>query len=127
MPGPNVTVSGPLFDGRAAKAVRDFCNEFPKKFAEDSVDQLQARFARVFQSHPTGRYESQVRARRLNSRTAAITSDSPYGPWLEGASPRNLISSFKGYHSFGWIRFRMERTIEPVANVKFRPYLRRMN
>lgn len=126
MVGRNVTVSGPLFDGRAAKAVRDFCNEFPYKFAGDGVDQLQERFALVFENR-TGAYESQVRHRRLSSRTSAITSDSPYGPWLEGKGSRNKISSFKGYHSFGWVRLRMEQTIEPAGNLYFQRYLRRMN
>jgi hypothetical protein len=123
--GFNVTTSGPLFDGRAARAVRDFCNEFPQRFAEDSVKDLHGRFQRVFK-HPTGAYQSQVRAKRLRPGTSAITSDSPYGPWLEGAGSRNQKSQFKGYNSFGWIRFKMERTIEPVANAKFHPYLRRM-
>ena len=74
-----VTTRGPLFDGRAAAAVRDFCNKFPQDFAEDSVDDLHRRFERVFKN-PTGAYQSQVRARRLRPGTSAITSDSPYGP-----------------------------------------------
>lgn len=122
----DVDTSGPLFDGRAALAVRDFCNDFPDRFAKDSARDLRSRTWRVF-DHPTGRYAGQIGTRRLRPGTTAITSDSPYGPWLEGKGSRNPKSTFKGYHSFGWLRFKMEQEIEPVANLRFRRYARRMN
>lgn len=120
----NVTLHGPLFDGRAAMAVRDFCNDFPEKFAEDGANRVRSMV-------PWGpepiHYVDQVGTKRLGPHTVAIVSDSPYGPWLEGKGSRNMVSTFKGYHMFGKTRFWMERTIEPVANVQFKRYLHRMN
>ncbi len=127
MDGKRVTTSGPLFDGRAERALRDFIREFAEGYAEDVNQELHNQFDKVFK-HPTGKYESQVRSRRLGVGRSGITSDLPYGAWLEGASQRNRTSSFKGYRSFGIVADRMERRAGAVANAEFRArYLRRMN
>lgn len=74
--------------------------------------------------HPTPYYETQVRiedrppwAKSINDRGII------YGPWLEGTSPRNITTRFKGYASFrragqqlerekvGLIRWETERVV----------------
>jgi len=127
MLGKHVTTSGPLFDGRAERAVQDFIRDFAEGYADDVNRELQNRFQRNFKNS-TGRYESQVRTRRLGRGISGVTSNSPYGAWLEGASRRNRKSSFKGYRSFGLTAAKMERRAEAVANAEFRArYLRRLN
>lgn len=125
--GKHVKTSGPMFDGRAERALQDFIRDFAEGYADDVNAELQNRFRQSFK-HSTGRYESQVRTRRLGRGVSGVTSNSPYGAWLEGASPRNRKSTFKGYRSFGLTAAKMERRAEAVANAEFRmKYLRRMN
>jgi len=122
----HVTTSGPMFDGRAERALNDFIREFAEGYAEDVNQELQNRFRQNFKTS-TGRYESQVRTRRLGKGVSGVTSSSPYGAWLEGASRRNAKSSFKGYRTFGETTAKMERRAGAVANAEFRArYLRRM-
>lgn len=123
----HVKTSGPMFDGRAERALQDFIRDFAEGYAEDVNQELQNRFRQNFK-HPTGRYESQVRTRRLGRGQSGVTSNSPYGAWLEGASARNRKSTFKGYRTFGLTAVKMERRAQAVANAEFRmKYLRRMN
>ena len=124
----HVKTSGPLFDGRAQRALNDFIREFAENYADDVNDELQSRFDRVFKN-PTGRYAAHVRAGRIGKGRSAVTGgDLPYGPWLEGGSRRNRKSSFKGYHSFRLVARKMRRRAKIVANAEFRRrYLRRMN
>jgi hypothetical protein len=122
-----VKTSGPLFDGRAERALNDFIREFAEGYAAAINQELQRQFRSNFKNS-TGRYESQVRTRRLGVGKSGVTSNSPYGAWLEGASRRNRISTFKGYRTFGITSRKMERRAGPVANAAFRArYLRRMN
>lgn len=122
-----VSFRGPLFDGRAAKAANDFCVKFAEGYADDVNEELKRQFARKFKN-PTGRYARRVRARRVGKGVSQVTGNvTPYGAWLEGTSPRNRKSSFKGYGSFRVVAPRMERRAQAVANAEFRmKYLRRM-
>jgi hypothetical protein len=125
--GKHVKTSGPMFDGRAERALNEFIRDFAEGYAEDVNNELQNRFRQNFKTS-TGRYEAQVRTRRLGRGVSGVTSNSPYGAWLEGASARNRKSSFKGYRSFGLTAVKMERRAGAVANAEFRArYLRRMN
>lgn len=124
----HIKTSGPMFDGRAERALQDFIREFAEGYANDVHREVQSRFQQVFKN-PTGRYESHVRSRRLGVGKSEVNgAGSPYAAWLEGTSPRNQKSSFKGYGSFRIVAQKMERLAEPTANAEFRArYLRRMN
>ena len=128
MIGKHVTVSGPLFDGRAAKAVSDFVREFAEGYAEDVDTELQRHFSRVFKNS-TGRYGARVRARRVRVGVSQVDGNvTPYGRWLEGTSPKNRRSRFKGYHTFRVVAPKMDRRAKRAANAEFkRRYLRRMD
>jgi hypothetical protein len=128
MQSKHVKTSGPLFDGRAKRALNDFIREFAEGYAHDVNDELQSRFTKKFKN-PTGRYQAHVRARRVGvGRSVVNGGDLPYGPWLEGGTRRNQRSTFKGYHSFGLTARKMRRRAKVDANAEFkRRYLRRMN
>lgn len=122
----HVSTSGPLFDGRAERAVTDFCDDFAKTYADATNRELHNRFAQVFK-HPTGRYESRVRVRRTGTGAAVVSGGGPYAAWLEGTSRRNQKSSFKGYGSFRLTAEKMERLADAAANAAFGArYLRRL-
>lgn len=48
---------------------------------------------------PTPYYETQLTLRRIPDGAQAHDRGVVYGPWLEGTSRRNALSSFKGYHA----------------------------
>lgn len=128
MDGKHVTFHGPLFDGRAGRAVDDFVREFAEGYGDKVADELQDRFQQVFR-HPTGNYARRIRARRTGTGESEVNAGVvPYARWLEGTSIRNTRSRFKGYRSVRVVAGRMQRRAGPAANLEFRArYLRRMN
>lgn len=128
MDGKHVKTSGPMFDGRADRAVQDFVRDFAERYADDVSREVQNRFLQSFKK-PTGRYESRIRGRRVGvGRSEVDGAVVPYAAWLEGTSPRNRRSRFKGYGSFRLTAQKMDRKAQTVANAEFRmKYLRRLN
>lgn len=94
-----VNVSGPLFDGRAAEAVRDFC----EAAKDDIAQQGRADWMRELNAnlrHPTPRYELQINVRTEGNARVVNDRRSVYGPWLEGTGSRNSpVTRFPGYRS----------------------------
>lgn len=93
---PDVTVRGPIFDGRAAAAIADYMDDMEAEVAQDGVDLVRDQLAAVLQN-PTGYYESSIRASRGGAGYVVDDSGVVYGPWLAGVGSRNASSSFKGY------------------------------
>jgi hypothetical protein len=76
---------------------------------------------------PTGYYRSQVTHGRVSANRADVhDGDMIYGPWLEGVGSRNRTTRFKGY--FFWRRAgqMLDARAKAIAEVKLRPFLRRM-
>lgn len=128
MPSFDVSVSkhGPLFDGRAAKAVRDFCDAAEEEIAQEGVSLVRAQLGRVLQ-HPTGYYESQVQADRASGDWRVTDGDVIYGPWLEGVGSRNQTTRFKGYMTFRKTAKRIDRLAKGTAERILPRYIERMN
>lgn len=121
----NVSKHGPLFDGRAAKAVRDFCNTAEEEIAEEGADLVRAQLGRVLQ-HPTGYYESKIQADRAGGDWRVTDGDVVYGPWLEGTGSRNETTRFKGYMTFRKTAQRVDRLATQTAERILPRYLERM-
>lgn len=125
MPESTIHVTGPLFDGRAARASRELCDAIEYSVAwqahAEAMQIMDASF-----KHPTPYYEVQVTAERRGDSMVVHDRGIAYGPWLEtGAS--NQPTRFRGYHSFR----RATRAVLPkvrdlVAHV-LPPFLKRMN
>jgi hypothetical protein len=119
----DIKYSGPLFDGRAMKALKDFADEAEDRILEDIDEELHVQFVRYFK-HRTGRYESSVKIRGNQITDGNIV----YGSWLEGTSSKNMNTVFKGYHIFENVSEDAESQAVHVAEVLLRTkYLRRMN
>jgi hypothetical protein len=93
-----VTLRGPMFDGRAAAELADLAADV----ASVVVDQASAEWHRLLDAniqYPTPYYETQLL--RTSRGLAEVVTDRGivYGPWLEGTSRRNQTTRFKGYHS----------------------------
>jgi len=119
----SVKYSGPLFDGRAMKALKNFADDAEDRILEDIHDDLSMQFARYFKNR-TGRYESSVKIHGDTISDGNIV----YGPWLEGTSTKNATTRFKGYHIFSRASDTAERQARHIAETLLRAkYLRRMN
>lgn len=116
--------SGPLFDGRAEIIIREADQQVSKEIAEFAEDQVKSRLGMVLR-HPTGYYESQIRAHRVGSYWHVDDSGVAYGPWLESGKNRRR-TRFKGYFAFRRAAQIVDRRAGEIAERVFQRYIRRL-
>lgn len=110
-----VTVAGPLMEGRGPQILARFFDDAVKLVAEAGRDELQQR-ARSKPRHPSGAFAGAITIKPFKKGTT-ILADYPqvlYGPWLEGTSPRNASTRFKGYRMFKLTRGRLRKRLMPI-------------
>jgi hypothetical protein len=122
----SVTKHGPLFDGRAAKAVRDFRDAAEEEIAQEGVNILHGELARVLRN-PTGYYESQIQTDRASGDWRVHDGDVVYGPWLAGVGSRNATTRFRGYAHWRRATQRIDRLAKATAERILPRYTDRMN
>ena len=89
--------TGPLFDGRAERALIDGITDSTEHVSQVAYDTVQADMSASFRN-PTGFYQSRVTVDRAGGDRFRVHDDMViYGPWLEGVSFRNATTRFKGY------------------------------
>lgn len=101
----DVALHGPIFDNAVWDAAIDhFMRDATMDVADEGVRDVRVNLSQVLQ-HPTGFYESTVRAREQPFATAKVDGEGTvYAWWLEGIGSRNApVTRFPGYHT-------MERT-----------------
>lgn len=93
-----ITMTGPLFDGRAAAAMQDAADDAREDIAEFAEEHALGLMGASFR-HPTGYYEGRVITTRVTSDTSLVHDQGVvYGPWLEGVGSRNFpVTRFRGY------------------------------
>ncbi|MEA2000580.1 MAG: hypothetical protein U9N84_01635 [Actinomycetota bacterium] len=129
--GTEVKLSGTLFE-RPQPVLDYHINVMTRDAANDA--QLAVKFQgqssfRYEHSAPTGEWARSIKTRQSRAATGRFQSgwavhDSGiiYGPWLEGVSPRNATTSFKGYSMFR----KVAQEIERKAPQMLAPQIRRM-
>ncbi len=121
-----VTHHGPIFDGRAAAAVHDFCDDFEQKYAERVKEEIQSRL-RPGHGYLTGNYSRHIQVVRSGTGEEVNDSGIIYGPWLEGVGSRNRTTRFKGYFTFRQVGQKADAEAGRYANDMLdHTYLRRM-
>lgn len=106
-----INASGPLFKDAPAVLEKhiNIAVQALVEAGEQHLDEmLKPRPAGVYLSisqarkgqYSQGNYRRGVHGRPYGHRGVIDDSQSVYGPWLEGISPRNVTTRFKGYHSF---------------------------
>lgn len=124
----NVDSHGPVFDGRAARALDEFTAEAVEEVARVGKNDVLGRLGQVLRD-PTPYYETRIRTDRVTAERWLI-NDGPhtfrYGPWLEGTSSRNRTTRFKGYATFRLIRQALDGKAQRIAVSVLRRYLERM-
>jgi hypothetical protein len=97
--GIDIRVEGPLFDGRAARAMQAAADDAREAIAEFAEEHALSLMGATFRN-PTGYYESNVQTTRVSADTSLVHDNGVvYGPWLEGVGSRNRPRpGFPGYH-----------------------------
>lgn len=120
-----VRVSGPLFDGRADAAVREY--------REAALDEVAGQGLANWQQHldanikyPTPYYETQITIERAASDRVVHDRGIIYGPWLEGTGSRNRSTRFKGYGSLRKATQELRQQAQGIVDAVLRRYLGRM-
>ncbi|MGW5467686.1 hypothetical protein [Streptomyces chartreusis] len=122
----DVRTSGPIFDGRAQRAARDYCRRVDNEIAEHAANQVRQTLHTVLR-HPTGYYESQIRVEQRGELNSIVTDGGViYGPWLEGVGSRNRTTRFKGYFTFRRVRQQIQAEAGPLAERILPLYISRM-
>lgn len=121
----DVRFSGPLFDGRAQAAVREYTEELEAELADEGKD-LVVKYLGQFLQHPTGYYVSRVRVEQRGSSHMVTDSGVVYGPWLAGVGSRNQTTRFKGYRHWRLASQELDEGAEHTAARIMPRYLRRM-
>lgn len=124
---PSIKTSGPVFDGRANKALRQFREEVIKEVAQEGEKLVKRPLHTVLQ-HPTGYYESQIRAEQHGGSWTVNDSGVVYGPWLEGTGSRNApVTRFRGHKTFEKVKGQLNRKTKSIGERVLQRYLRQMN
>jgi len=143
-----VTVSGPLFDGRADSAVADGIRAVRADLAAEGQKLTRQAFAASIRM-PTGRFDASITAisqtqtftsqggrksytmpvvvDNPSTETVVTTEQATYGPWLEGSGSRNMTTRFKGYHGFRQAAQALDQAAEQTASDTLGPYVDRCN
>jgi hypothetical protein len=126
------TCTGPVFDGRAAKAARAATEAARADVATEGQRLAAATLEATIRKHGTGRAARSVTTTSVSriyqtgkytmpvlagSNETLVTSDlASYGPWLEGTGSRNLTTRFKGHFAFRLAAQELGRVAGAIAD-----------
>lgn len=94
-----VTVRGPLFDGRSDGIMKDLRHDVVHDVGQQGLADVHINLETSIR-HPTPYYETQIRMQERGDTVVIDDRGIVYGPWLEGVGSRNKTTRFKGYFSF---------------------------
>lgn len=111
-------VTGPLGDGRAEKAAREWAENTSQALGDEGV-----RMLRAYPMNKTGRarggFEGALRTVRRSASEVRIPGPQQRGvawaPWLEGTSKRNESTHFRGYHLFRKTRAELQKMAPEIG------------
>lgn len=125
-----VILTGPLFDGGASAAAKDFTDSIAHEIAEIGRDWIKLDTQRMTKSgSDTGQAAEGVEMAGGNGQwiiKGGIHEGKYAWPWLEGTSKRNQSTGFRGYKSFSRTTLRMRKQVTPFAQARLEEYLARM-
>lgn len=93
-----ITFRGPLFDGRAERAIERACDDARDDIAAMAEERVLIGTSASFKTR-TPYYETRVTTTRVTSEVSLVHDQGVvYGPWLEGVGTRNRARpGFPGY------------------------------
>jgi len=122
---------GPVFDGRAEIAVLEFERAVTREAAEIGRDWIRIAAMGMDKSGRggTGAAAAGVLLNPIPGGWrifGAMVKGTVWWPWLEGTSKRNASTGFKGYDAFRATKFKLQRSIPAIAEMKLAEYLPQM-
>lgn len=131
MASTRVILRGPLFDGEAERAARDYTRAIAREMAEIGQTWIRLDTSRMDRSGRGGTGQAAEGVELAGAGGSyvirgGIRAGQYAWPWLEGDSRRNQSTAFKGYHSFRRTRLRMRRQAAPYAQELLREFIGRM-
>jgi hypothetical protein len=124
---------GPLFDGRASEAVKQWLDDTKQEVADIGADWIRLAALGMDKSGRggTGRAAAAVEVSKYGTFNdvrvfGGMVTGQVWWPWLEGDSQRNVGSKFKGYHVFRLTRLRLRRIVTPLAQQRLEEFIGRM-
>lgn len=122
----DVDTSGPIFDGRAERAVEAFIDEAKWDVGSQALSYVMRNLDRSIR-HPTPYYETQIMIERQQDNVVVHDRGIIYGPWLEGVGSRNSpVTRFKGYFSFRRAAQKVRGEANTIAERTLQRFLPRM-
>jgi hypothetical protein len=126
-----IILTGPVFDGQAEVAARDFVRSLTAEIADIGRDWIKLDTERMDKSGRggTGAAAGGVKVAGAGGQfvvSGGIREGEYAWPWLEGTSRRNQTTGFKGYHSFRRTTLRMRKQVTPFAQAELAGFISRM-
>lgn len=118
---------GPLFDGRAAQAMADACDDARDDIAAYAEERVLMGTSASFKTR-TPYYETRIETTRVSSEVSLVHDNGVvYGPWLEGVGSRNYpVTRFKGYHHWRNAKVAVEARGPQIAEIAVNRHLPEM-
>lgn len=147
----SVDASGPVFNGMAEMAAREFAHHVEETLGDLGVSMIRAYLPTqymylghhggtpAFNPVPADAGMLQAAIHTIDVADAVVVTDDPviYGAWIEGVAYGNLIiyphrrnpppRRFPGYHAFRKITQSLNAMANPIAHREIGPYLAVMN
>jgi hypothetical protein len=118
-----ITTTGPLFNGGAARAMQAFVEDGTQTIADQGVVLVQQRLGEVLKN-PTGYYQSRIDTVRRDNYADVWDSGVIYGNWLERGRSG---TRFRGYATFRRAAQELDARAGQIAEQVMPPYIARMN
>lgn len=104
----DIRMTGPLFDGRAARAMDRACDDARDEVAAYAEERVLMGTSANFRTR-TPYYETRVTTERVSGEVSLVHDQGViYGPWLEGVGSRNRPRP--GFPGYGFWRLAKQAT-----------------
>ncbi|MEV7140764.1 hypothetical protein [Streptomyces tauricus] len=123
----NVNSRGPMTDGRAQRALRDYTDQVDYRVATEAENLVLDRLGTSIKNR-TPYYETRVGVERSSRGGYEVTDHGViYGHWLEGTGSRNYpVTRFRGYRAFSRARALIQTRAPGIARRLLARYTSRM-
>lgn len=122
----NVTLEGPLFDGRAQDAMPGIVDAISGALGTEGERRVLAGLDATLR-RPTDTYRSRISLYGpVGGQSRVHDRMGIYGPWLEGTGSRNRTTRFKGYRNFRTTTQTLQRAAKPLAQNVINRYIHKL-
>ncbi|CAL9351800.1 hypothetical protein SUDANB1_00475 [Streptomyces sp. enrichment culture] len=123
----DITFEGPLFDGRAARAMDEACDDARQDISSYAEERVLVGTSGSFKTR-TPYYETRIETTNVSSEVDLVHDNGViYGPWLEGVGSRNYPATrFKGYGHWRLAKQAVVRRSPDIADAAVRRHLPEM-